>query len=363
MTQANSSSSGRPTAAVILAAGRSTRMKTELPKVLHEVCGRPMLAYVLDACRQAGISRLIIVVGFGREAVEKTFANEPDVTFVHQAEQKGSGHAVMVCADSLKGFTGDCVVIAGDMPLIQADTLSTLIGGHRATGAAASLATTTLDDPTGYGRIVRNARGEFEKIVEHRDCTPEQLAIREVNPSYYCFDAATLLDVLPKIKPNNAKGEYYITDTLELIRAAGKPVRASVNVPAADATGINSRVDLAAVSAMMQQRIATRWMESGVTIVSPSNTWIDHRATIGPETIIRPFTTIEGHARIGAGCEIGPYAYVRDGAVVADGAIIGPGILTAIDTAGKGMTAAASASGSGRKQVVVRRPPAQSGIA
>ncbi len=364
MTQANSNSSGRPTAAVILAAGRSTRMKTELPKVLHEVCGRPMLAYVIDACRQAGISRLIVVVGFGREAVERAFGNEPDLTFVHQAEQKGSGHAVMVCADALKGFTGDCVVIAGDMPLIQADTLSTLLGGHRATGAAASLATTTLDDPTGYGRIVRNARGEFEKIVEHRDCTPEQLAIREVNPSYYCFDAVTLLDVLPKIQPNNAKGEYYITDALELIRAAGKPVRAAVNVPAADATGINSRVDLAAVSAMMQQRIATRWMEFGVTIVSPSNTWIDSRATIGPETIIRPFTTIEGLARIGAGCEIGPYACVRDGAVVADGAVIGPGVLTAIDTAGKGAAAAAtSTSGSGRKQVVVRRPPAQSGIA
>jgi bifunctional UDP-N-acetylglucosamine pyrophosphorylase/glucosamine-1-phosphate N-acetyltransferase len=354
-------SAQRGVAAIILAAGRSTRMKTTLPKVMHEVCGRPMLSHVLDACRAAGIDSLYVVVGFGREAITAAFGNEPGVHFVEQVEQKGTGHAVSMCEPSLKGFVGDVVVIAGDMPLIRAETLRTLLASHRASGAAASIATTELADPTGYGRIVRNASGEFDRIVEHRDCDAGQLKISEVNPSYYCYDAATLFEALKKVRPNNAKSELYLTDTLAILKSDGKAVRASTKVPAADATGINSRVDLAEVNRLMQRRIQAQWMEGGVTIVDPENTWIDSRAQIGADAVIKPFSYIEGHARIGAGASIGPFAYVGDGAVVEDGGHAGPGALTALDA----LRTQVGRTGSDARQKAqaVRRPPAQTGCA
>lgn len=353
------SGTGRGLAAIILAAGRSTRMKTELPKVMHEVGGRPMLAHVIDACREAGIDRFYLVVGFAKEAIISAFSQEPGVHFVEQREQKGTGHAVQMCRDALKGFDGDCVVIAGDMPLIRAETLKNLIAAHRTGAAAASLATTVLADPTGYGRIVRDAKGEFTGIVEHRDCKPEQLAITEVNPSYYCFDATAMFDAMDKIKPNNAKGEYYITDALTILRDAKKKVLATTRVPAEDATGINSRAELAMVNKMMQNRICNYWMDNGVSIVDPDNTWIDGRAVIGAESVILPFCYIEAHARIGANCRIGPFAHVAAGSVVADGATIGPGAFSAFDATN---SARPSAHPAGKKTVqVVRRPPAQSG--
>lgn len=349
----------RGLAAIILAAGRSTRMKTELPKVMHEVGGRPMLAHVIDACRQAGIDQFYLVVGFNKDAIISAFSREPGIQFIEQGEQKGTGHAVQMCKPALAGFTGDCVVIAGDMPLIRAETLQQLISAHRAAASAASLATTTLEDPTGYGRIVRNEKGEFVGIVEHRDCKPEQLAIREVNPSYYCFDAAAMFEAMDKIKPNNAKGEYYITDALTILRDAGRKVLASTSVPAEDATGINSREELAMVNKMMQRRVCNHWMSCGVTIIDPDNTWIDSRAVIGVESVILPFCFIEANARIGANCRIGPFAHVAAGAVVADGAMVGPGALTAFDAMSPARPAT---SVPGKKTVqVVRRPPAQSG--
>ncbi len=350
----------RGLAAIILAAGRSTRMKTEWPKVMHEVCGRSMLGHVVEACRGADIGSFHIVVGYAKERIIEAFGLDTSVHFVEQREQKGTGHAVMMCADALKGFHGDCIVIAGDMPMLRSQTLLDLIGSHRATCAAASIATTVLDDATGYGRIVRDAKGEFERIVEHRDCTPEQLKITEVNPSYYCFDAAALLSVLPKLTNKNAKGEYYITDVLEILRGEGKIVRATTRVPAIDATGINSRAELADVNKLMQRRIAAEWMDSGVTILDPESIWIDCRAKIGVETVIRPFSYIEGNARIGTSCVIGPYAYVADGAVIADGSHVGPGVLSALDSA---LGDRRSVVGTSKKQVnVVRRPPTEAGV-
>jgi bifunctional UDP-N-acetylglucosamine pyrophosphorylase/glucosamine-1-phosphate N-acetyltransferase len=347
---------GRPVAAIILAAGRSTRMKSDLPKVMHELCGRPMLAYVLDACAAAEITQRYVVVGFGQERVREAFAGQPGLHFVEQAEQSGTAHAVMMCAPALKGFNGDIVVIAGDMPLVQAHTLRDLVGGHRATGSVASLATTVLADPTGYGRVVRDLSGEFDRIVEHRDCTPDQLSINEVNPSYYCFDAPTLFATLPQVKPTNAKRELYLTDVLGLLREAGKPVRVCASVPAADATGINSRADVAEVSRLMQQRIAARWMEAGVTVVSPENTWIESGCSIGAQTVIHPFSFIATGARIGSGCIIGPHAHVSGSAVIADGHRVGPGAVAAQDAAG-------SKPAAPRRNVqVVRRPPMQQGI-
>jgi len=349
----------RQTAALILAAGRSTRMKTELPKVMHEICGRPMVSYVLDACRGAGIAKQHLVVGFAKETVVQAFRGEADVCFVEQREQKGTGHAIMVCAEAFRGFTGDIVVIAGDMPTIRSETLHRLLVTHQAKRAAASIATTVLDDPTGYGRIIRGPQGHFERIVEHRDCTPEQLALREVNPSYYCFDAEALFAALPNLRADNAKGEYYITDTLAIIRDGGGLVEASVSVPAEDAVGINSRSELAEVAKVMQRRIQAGWMDRGVTIVDPDNTWIDSRARIGEETVIKPFTCIEGHARIGAGCVVGPFACVEDGAVIEDGSRVGPGVLRALDAIG---CCRVEREGDGRRSSQsARRPPAQAG--
>ncbi|HPF40710.1 MAG TPA: NTP transferase domain-containing protein [Phycisphaerae bacterium] len=346
----------RELAAIILAAGKSTRMKTEKPKVLHSICGRPMLGHVLGACRAAGIEKFFVIVGFAKEQIIRAYEGESGIHFVEQAEQKGTGHAVQMCADAFRGFVGDAIVIAGDMPMIRPETLRTLIQSHRAAAASASLATTILENPASYGRIVRDARGQFERIVEHRDCSPDQLDICEVNPSYYCFDAESLFDSLTKITPNNAKGEYYITDTLEILRNEGKRVQASTNVPAEDAVGINSREDLADVGKVMQRRIHQYWMSEGVTIEDPDTTRIDVDARIGCETVIRPFSYIEGAAHIGEGCVVGPYAYVRAGAVIESGAVVGPTVLGALDGVA---TAKRPVSPIERRQTasVVRQPP------
>jgi bifunctional UDP-N-acetylglucosamine pyrophosphorylase/glucosamine-1-phosphate N-acetyltransferase len=262
-----------------------------------------------------------------------------------------------MCADALRDFSGDLVVIAGDMPLIRSDTLRVLLSSHRASASAASMATTVLPDPTGYGRIIRDAAGGFERIVEHRDGNAEQLKIREVNPSYYCFDAQALFGALPKLKANNAKGEYYITDILQILRAEGRAVSATTSVPAEDATGINSRAELADVAKLMQRRIQRGWMDRGVTITDPDNTWIDSRATIGVESLIRPFSYIEGRARIGASCRIGPFAYIADGTEIEDGAQIGPASLAAMGTAAG--AAVLEAANSRRSSAMARRPPAE----
>ncbi len=356
-----SQSSDRGLAAVILAAGRSTRMKTDLPKVMHEICGQSMLAHVLAACREADINEFYIVVGFGKEIVIDAFRDEPGIHFVEQLEQNGTGHAVSMCTEALSDFSGDVVVIAGDMPMIRSETLRALVGGHRAASAATSIATTFLDEPASYGRIVRDSGGNFEKIVEDRDCTPEQLEINEVNPSYYCFDAECLFGALPRITSNNAKGEYYITDVLEIVLSDGKTVRASTTVPAADAVGINSRADLADVSKLMQQRIAAHWMAEGVTIVDPATTWIDSRAQIGTDSSIKPFSYIEGNARIGQGCSVGPYALVAAGSVIEDNATVGPGAIHAFDATATGARPANPLPK--RTDRCLRRPPAPSGCA
>jgi len=307
------------TAAVVLAAGKSTRMKSELPKVMHEVCGRPMLAAVLDACRGAGVGRIVVVVGYNKQAVIGGFSDWADLTFVEQVEQKGTAHAVQMAEPALAGFDGTVLVIAGDMPLVRAETLRELVETRRRESAAAAIATTVLADPSGYGRIIRDGQGEFVGIVEDRDCTAEQKKTCEVNPSYYCYERPALFEALHQVRPNNAKGEYYITDTLDILRRGGRRVIAKTVVPAIDATGINSRADLAEVSQMMQRRIQQRILESGVTIVSPELTWIEAGADVGPETVIEPFTFVGSGARIGRQCRIGPMAVVERGEVVADG--------------------------------------------
>jgi len=309
--------------AVILAAGKGTRLKSDLPKVLHEVCGRPMLAYVLDACREAGVRRCLTVVGHGQDLVRQTFAADTDIVWVEQTPQLGTGHAVMVCRPYLNDFE-HVLVLAGDGPLIRSHTIEQLLRRHLEAQAAATLATAILEDPTGYGRIWRDSDGHLLGIVEHGDASPEQRRIREVNPSYYCFRTADLLPALEQLRPNNVKQEYYITDTLAILLKSGRRVEAVSAVPPEDVYSINSRQDLALVNDVMRRRVLNKLMDAGVTIVDPATTWIDARAEIGPDTIIRPLVHIHGPARIGRNCRIGPLVHL-DGVVrVADGAIIGP---------------------------------------
>lgn len=314
------------TTAIILAAGKSTRMQSDLPKVLHEICGRPMLGYTLEACRIAGVDRLLIVIGHGKEEVIRRFESEPDLVWIEQTEQKGTAHAVLCCRDALDGFEGSVLVVAGDMPLVRRTTLAGLVETRVSRGDALTLATMMLEDPTGYGRIIRDEEGRLEDIIEDRDCTPEQRKVHEVNPSYYCFDSRRVFEALDQVKPAPGKGEYYVTDAVRILREAGYGVSVGATVSPEDAMGINSRLDLSTVGRVMQDRIQLALMNDGVTIVDPDNTWIEAGVLIGRETIVYPFTLIGAGALIGEGCRLGPFVRVGRGEVVEDGSTVGPAV-------------------------------------
>lgn len=250
----------RPTA-VILAAGKGTRMKSDLPKVVHPIGGRPMVCAVVEACRAAGCGKIVVVVGYQQERVREALAGF-EVEFAVQTEQQGTGHAVMSAAPALKGVTGEVFVLAGDGPLIRPKTLRELLTRHRHSRAAASLATSVIEDPTGYGRIVRDEEGRFVGIVEHKDATDDQRKIREVNPSYYCFDAVTLFETLKRVQRNPKSGEYYITDVPQMLLRDGKRVEVIDAVPAEDVLSINTPEELAKVDRMFRNR-AESWAGSG----------------------------------------------------------------------------------------------------
>ncbi|HTV48997.1 MAG TPA: NTP transferase domain-containing protein [Phycisphaerae bacterium] len=300
-------------AAIILAAGKSTRMKSKRVKVLHEICGRPMLAYVIDAVREAGVDRIVVVVGHDRQQILDTFADQSGITWVYQEEQKGTGHAVQVCAKALERFEGSVFVLAGDGPLIRGQTLKMLLEGHQKHHAALTLATSVLSDPKGYGRIVRDADGNLTGIVEEKDATPEQRRIKEINPSYYLFNSRDMFSALTQITNNNQKGEYYLTDAAGILKNAGRPVYAMAAIDPKDVLSINSRSDLALVNQIMQKRIQEQVMDSGVTIVNPESTWIEFGAKIGEDTVLEPFTWV------GSDASIEPGSHVSAGTVIARG--------------------------------------------
>ena len=277
-----------------------------------------MLSYCLDACRQVGCDKLAVVVGFGAEAVQAAFADDADIVWIKQDPQLGTGHAVQLCREALEGLSGELLILAGDGPLVQAETLSQLLSVHRRRKAACTLATSIMTDPGSFGRVIRDETGELAGIVEYLDASEAQHMIREVNVSLYCFDVERLLEVIDDLRNDNAKGEYYLTDTLGMLKAKGYTLAAVAAVPEADVLSINDRVQLAEVNRLMQQRIQQRHMLDGVTIEDTQSTWIDPRATIGPDTVIRAMSVLDGACRVGAGCTIGPMVHLAD-AVVEDG--------------------------------------------
>lgn len=300
----------RPCAAVILAAGKSTRMKSRTPKPLHPVCGLPLTRHVADACARAGVSRRVVVVGYQADAVRDGLGD--DLEYAVQVEQRGSGHAAQAAMESLAGFDGDVLVLAGDVPLLTHETLAALMDCHRATNAAATLLTAFLDDPTGYGRIVRKEDGSVARIVEHRDASPEERAIKEWNPSIYCFQAAALRSALPRIQPNNVQGELYLTDAIGILAADGARIEAMPVKDSREVLGVNTRVELARVASVLRQRILEDLMLSGVTVEDPASTYVDAGVSVGQDTVLHPQTYLLGRTKVGAECTIGPMTRVVD---------------------------------------------------
>jgi bifunctional UDP-N-acetylglucosamine pyrophosphorylase / glucosamine-1-phosphate N-acetyltransferase len=309
--------------AIILAAGQGKRMKSERAKVLHEVCGRPMISYVVEAVRGAGAKTVIVVVGYGADQVRSVLASEPDVVFATQTQQLGTGDAVRVCRPLLEGYSGSAFVLVGDEPLIRPEPLADLMARQQADNAACLLGTAIVSDPHGFGHILRDSAGRFLRIVEERDCSPEEAAIREVNPSCYVFELPGLWDALDRLDTGNAQGEYYLTDAPALLQEMSRKVIATPVLEPDDILGINTRQHLAQAHVIMQGRILDRLMTEGVSVVDPHNTYVDGRAEIGRDTVIFPFTVISGTVRVGKNCRIGPFSHLRDGTVLGDGVEVG----------------------------------------
>ena len=301
---------------VILAAGMGTRMKSKMPKVLHTVCGKPLSKWVIDASKAAGADKVCAVVGHKAETVKEVLGDVCE--FALQAEQKGTGHAVMQAIDVIKNSKGEVVILNGDTPLITAETINKAIEYHKNNDNQATVITAILDDATGYGRIVRDNDGSVLKIVEQKDASKEEKKINEVNSGMYVFDAQSLVYALDKITPNNAQGEYYLTDTLEILLSAGKKIGGYAISDNDEIRGINDRVQLNEAEKIMQKRINEYHMRNGVTMRNPESVYIEDGVEIGNDTEICQNVTIKSGTKIGSDCVIGSGSML-DRAVIHDG--------------------------------------------
>jgi bifunctional UDP-N-acetylglucosamine pyrophosphorylase/glucosamine-1-phosphate N-acetyltransferase len=319
----------RPLSAIVLAAGEGTRMRSSRPKPLHLLCGRAMVLYVLDALTTSDVQRAVVVVGHGAERVTKKLldaAPDAPLEFVEQAVQRGTGDAVGVAltafpADELDDADADVLVLPGDTPLLRADTIEALVAAHRSTDAACTMLTARLADPTGYGRVVRGRDDRVDRVVEHADATEEERAIDEVNTSIYCFRANLLGPALRRISPENAQGEYYLTDVVEVLAGAGYRVSAVVADDPADTQGVNDRLQLAAAEAELRRRTNEGWMRKGVTMVDPERTYVDATVTLAPDVTLFPDTILQGRCVVGAGAELGPNTRLVD-CIVGDRSVV-----------------------------------------
>lgn len=310
--------------AAVLAAGQGTRMKSELLKVLHPVAGRAMVSHVVEAARSAGVEDVVVVVGYQAERVEDALGT--GVRYIRQEEQLGTGHAVMQTAPLLQGRQGHLLVLYGDNPLLQPDTIRGLVQRHLSTDAAATTLTAIMPDPTGLGRILRDEEGRYVRTVEEKDASPEQKAIREVMSGIFCFQMPLIYELLGKLRTDNVQKEYYLTDVLRLLVEEGRTVEVEVAADWRDVIGPNTRRQLAQAEAIMRERILDRLMDEGVSVIDPASTFVHAGVRVGRDTMLAPFTFLEGSTVVGTGCRIGPSARlvdsrVEDGAVVVESVV------------------------------------------
>ena len=323
----------RDIVAVILAAGRGTRMKTDIPKVLHEILGKPILGHIIDSLGQAGVKDIITVAGYGSELIKK-YASGTKI--VVQKKLLGSGDAVLTAKKALGGYSGDVLVICGDTPLIKAGTIKALIARHKSSGASLTILTARLKDPTGYGRIVRRDGEKICKIAEDAEAGPPnrdhfarsraglyEEVINEINVGTYCFKACDLYAALSEVRPDNSKKEIFLTDTIGILHKTGKKIESVTTEDSGEAIGINTRKDLAYATRILKDSVLEELMASGVTIEDTASTVIYKNVKIGRDTVIRPNTVIESNVRIGKKCSIGPFARIRGGVDIGDNVEIG----------------------------------------
>ena len=308
-------------AVIILAAGKSTRMKSAVPKVLHPLCGRPMISYVLDVARGLKAQRIVVVLGYKHEEVRTRLL--PGVTPVIQKKLRGTADALKSGLSRLKGFGGTVLVLYGDMPLVKAENIRKLVDEHATNGAAATLLVARVDKPAEYGRILRDEYDSIKGIVEAKDANDFQKEIKEINTGIVCFDAKALNGVLSRVKANNRKREFYLTDTIAMLHTSGAIVEGVALKDMQEAMGVNSREELAQANKVMQGRVLQGLMQKGVSIIDPGSTFIGYGARIGEDTVIYPFTVIETDVIIGRRCSVGPFAHLREGTCLEDDCIAG----------------------------------------
>nr|WGD93119.1 bifunctional UDP-N-acetylglucosamine diphosphorylase/glucosamine-1-phosphate N-acetyltransferase GlmU [Bacillus subtilis] len=299
--------------AVVLAAGQGTRMKSKLYKVLHPVCGKPMVEHVVDEALKLSLSKLVTIVGHGAEEVKKRLGDKSE--YALQAEQLGTAHAVKQAQPFLADEKGVTIVICGDTPLLTAETMEQMLKEHTQREAKATILTAVAEDPTGYGRIIRGENGAVQKIVEHKDASEEERLVTEINTGTYCFDNEALFRAIDLVSNDNAQGEYYLPDVIEILKNEGETVAAYQTGNFQETLGVNDRVALSQAEQFMKERINKRHMQNGVTLIDPMNTYISPDAVIGSDTVIYPGTVIKGEVQIGEDTIIGPHTEIMNSAI------------------------------------------------
>ena len=307
--------------AIVMAAGKGTRMKSKKSKLVQKIYGKEIIKRSVENAQKAGIEDIVAIVGYQKEEIQEVLGNT--VKYATQEEQLGTGHAVMQTTQFLEGKKGKVLVLNGDVPLIRPETLKKLVEKSTENKEYATLLTAIYDDPTGYGRIIRDEGGNIKGIVEHKDATEEQKEIKEINAGIYCFDIEELLKALKEIKPNNVQGEYYLTDVIKIMNDKGLKTGAVIVEDNTEILGINDRIQLEILTRILRMRINTEMMRKGVTIEDTNTTYIYDDVEIGMDTVIHPNTTIKSGVTIGEDCEIGPNAYIREGCQIADKVKIG----------------------------------------
>lgn len=295
---------------IIMAAGKGTRMKSEKPKVLHELLGKSMLGYVIDSVSNFNLDNLFVLVGHQADEVIESFKNNENIKWVRQEQQLGTGHAIMQVIPHLENYTGKVIILSGDVPLLSQNTINNLLEKHN--NSSATILTTKLDNPHGYGRIIKDQNSNVSKIVEEKDANTEEKLIKEINTGTYCFDWQKLKNALGKIDNNNAQKEYYLTDVIKILVNENEKVFTHLTENIDEVTGINDRKTLSYISSLIRKEINDKQMLNGVTLIDPNTTYIDANVKIGKDTIIYPNTIIEGDSIIGENCILGPNSLIRN---------------------------------------------------